>query len=421
MSRLIQTLLSGGRPDLKADLGGQDIPALSRLAEYRYAGQPMLDHVRSLLGRLLDDPPPIVRAGSPVMRPWWEPVPAVYLAAALEHVGLPEVAGANQGLAPHARESASSARELLREEGCPFYVREHAVALIVSRRKPASMIGSGALGETYMQFACSLDLRSLYRLARQEARVAGDTEGEARLEAFRDQVEMLGVFGGPPAPPLGEDVVAGLGYTEQSERHRALNALRYFRLVARMQEPDWFRERLRQERERPSSRLNILVGPAGCGKSSWALERLDHTIMVSSDRMRRELTGDPSDQSQNYLVFQRCMDRVRAELGRGREVTFDATNYSEELRSMPVQAGRWSGARIVSYFFDVSLAESLRRNRDRSRMVPEEVIRRHYRLLEPPALYEADRHMFVDPAGAVHQYWPAPGGTGDSTDTGREG
>ncbi|MHC4789310.1 MAG: AAA family ATPase, partial [Planctomycetota bacterium] len=73
----------------------------------------------------------------------------------------------------------------------------------------------------------------------------------------------------------------------------------------------------------------MLVGAAGCGKSSWAQEHLAETSLVSSDQMREELTGDPGDQSQNYLVFQRCMDRVREWLREGREVTFDATNCSE--------------------------------------------------------------------------------------------
>jgi protein phosphatase len=173
-----------------------------------------------------------------------------------------------------------------------------------------------------------------------------------------------------------------------------------------MTEPDWFAERLRLEAGRPSGRLHLLIGPAGCGKSSWAESELSGTALVSSDRMREELTGDPNDQSQNYLVFQRCMDRVRRLLGEGREVTFDATNCTESLRSMPVQAARWSGAEVSSYFFDVGVEAALERNRGRARVVPESVVRRHCRLLTPPALYEADRHFLVDAEGRARAYWP---------------
>ena len=87
-------------------------------------------------------------------------------------------------------------------------------------------------------------------------------------------------------------------------------------------------------------------------------------------------------------------------------MTFDATNYMERLREEPVQAARWSGAEIHSYYFDTSLRTALERNRRRRRRVPEQVIQRHYRLLTPPALHEADQHWVVDEDGNARLYWP---------------
>jgi len=405
MKSLIQSFINGVPPE--PDAFSPDGPVfLAPLQDYECNGRPLLECVRRALDILLEDPPPPPKADGPTTRPWWSAVPAVYLAAAMRHAALPSMAQPGGGMPPHSKQSASMARELLRAAECPFEVREHAVALIRNARKPDSLLGSGALGETYMEFACALDLRVLYRLRLAEAQATGDEEEQRRMQAFREHLEQLGVFGAPPAPPLTPRQVEELGYDDPADRHRALNALRYFQLVARMTEPDWYRQRLRDERNRKPCRLNVLIGPAGSGKSTWAREHLPETAIVSSDRMRRELTGDPADQSQNYLVFQRCMDRIREELHRGRDVTFDATNYSENLRTMPLQAGRWSGAEICSYLMDVGLRESLERNRDRKRRVPEDVIRGHYPGLELPALYEADRHFVVGPDGLAHQYWP---------------
>ncbi|MFO7957350.1 MAG: AAA family ATPase [Candidatus Brocadiia bacterium] len=405
MKSLIRSLMNGESPD--PDAFSPDGPAfLARLQDYHINDQPLLECIRRTVEALFEDPPPEPEGEGATMRPWWSPTPAACLAALMRHAALPPVADPDGGMPPHAKQSASMARELLRTAGCPFEVREHTVALIRNARKPDSLLGSGALAETYMQFACGLDLRTLYSLRMAEAHVANDEDEQGRLEAFHEHVEQLGVFAAPPAPPLSPQEVAELGYDDPAERHRALNALRYFRLVARMTEPDWYAERLREERGREPCRLNVVVGPAGSGKSTWVHEHLSDTVIVSSDRMRRELTGDPADQSQNYLVFQRCMDRIREELHRGREVTFDATNYSEKLRTMPLQAGRWSGAEICSYLMDVGLREALRRNEERERRVPEDVIRRHYRGLELPALYEADRHFVVGPDGKARQYWP---------------
>jgi predicted kinase len=416
MNAFLSSLLNAERIDVARALAapGEQTPDLLVVGTLTCSDPALTTHVQAAMDALLEDLPPAVAASAePALSPWWSAMPAAYVAAVFRHVGLAEVCSAGgraERLAlPHARESVRVAREVLREAGVPFVVREHAASLILAAGKVAGLPGSGAPAETYMKLSCALDLQALYHMERAELRALGCGDDDLpvrRLEAFRARAEECGVFGTPHPPPLAPERVAEIGFRAPNERHRALNALRYFALVARMNEPQWFVERLRQERDRPSGRLHLLIGPAGSGKSTWARTHLSKVEVVSTDRMREELTGDPSDQSQNYLVFQRCMDRVRTLLGEGRQVIFDATNYCESLRMMPVQAGRWSGAEIVAYFFDVGLTEALRRNQLRPRAVPEPVIRKQYRLLEPPALYEADRHCTVDADGGLVQYWP---------------
>jgi predicted kinase len=416
MEKFRQSLLNAERLDLAAELArcGDELPFLCRLADFPCGERSLLEHTQSAMDALLGDPPPAPpRSTNSVLVPWWSPMPAAYVAALFQHVGLPEACSSSAGRVPltmpHARESVHVMRDVLRSWGVPFTVREHAVALVLSQDRPAGLVGSGAPPETYMRLSCALDLMALYHLRRADRRASGaESDVESlRLEAFRKRAEEIGVFGCPYVARLAPERMFEVGFKEPRERHRMLNSMRYFELVARMNEEEWFVERLRLARDKPRGRLHLLVGPAGCGKSHWAGQHLADTAIVSSDRMREELTGDPADQSQNYLVFQRCMDRIRERLRDGEEVTFDATNYSEELRSMPVQAARWSGAEIVSYFFDVSLAGGLARNAMRARSVPEEAIRKQYRLLELPALYEADRNMVVGQEGGASLYWPA--------------
>ena len=340
-------------------------------------------------------------------------MPALYIAAPLLHVGRGSARSPGNIPAgvppPHARHSARVARSFLRRIRVPFTIREHAVALISHHGKPANLARSGAPAETFLRLACQLNLEALYRLSRAEMAAAPEAvPGERRLslEAFRQRAQQLGVFHAPPECPLGPQELAAFGIQDPQQAHRAANALRYFRLRSSLVARQWFVERLRQETRRPCGRLVLLIGPAGCGKSSWARQQLQHTQIISSDRTRAELTGDPADQSRNYLVFQRCTARMRAMLKAGESVTFDATNYSEELRRLPVEAARRCGAEIHSYFFDVDLTTVLQRNQQRARRVPEHVIRRHFRLLTPPALYEADQQWVVDCDGEARLYWP---------------
>jgi len=386
------------------------VPALGALRGWPYGDRTLIEHIQAVLDAVCNDPLPFEAPGSrPVS--WWSAMPALYVAALFQHAGLPAAVSRRRGptscLVPHARDSAVVARAALREMGMDFAVREHAVGLLLHQNKPFSLPAAGAPAETYQRLSCCVDLHAVHALRAAEARAWRDNPADvARLTTFRQTAEQLGIFDSPHPPPLDADRVRSLGFLEPRELYRALNALRYFELDARMYEKEWCVERLRQESSMPRGRLHLLIGPAGTGKSHWAAEHLAHTQVISSDQMRQELTGDPADQSQNYLVFQRCMDRVRALLHAGAEVTFDATNYSRALRHRPVQAARWSAAEIVSYFFDVGLKPALGRNAGRERIVPEPVIRRQHRLLEPPALYEADRHVVVDERSEARVYWP---------------
>jgi len=420
MNKLKQTL-AGAEPLDVAHLA-PDLPPLRALTGFTLGGIPLLALTQLVVDALRTNLPFAQPPEGDARPPWWHPMPALYAAGLFKYVGLGTVhwsGTAPGGVAPpHERAGAALARDWLRRIGLPFEVREHAVALILNQRKAQSLVRSGAPDATLLRLACRLHLGALHQLARAEADALAQAgiappHRAGRLEAFRNRAERLGVLDSPPAAPLRTKDVARLGFSQPRAAHRAANALRYFWLAAGFGAPDWCRRRLLEEAGQPRGRLNLLIGPAAAGKSSWAAGHLRHGgphgegRLVSSDLMRAELTGDPADQSRNFLVFQRCADMIRTCLRRGETVTFDATNYMEELRRMPVQAARWTGAEVHAYFLDVSMTEALRRNGTRPRRVPEKVIERHFHMLTPPALYEADQHWAVDTEGQARLYWPA--------------
>jgi predicted kinase len=391
-------------------------PQLRALQRFRRRGIPLDELARRTFESLRRSPPPQSQTPPEHSPPWWQSGPATCQAAVFCHVGLGVLdspkSSSPEALPPHAAESAQLAREILRHLEVPFTVREHALALIRNFRRPENLVGSGSPDETYLRLACTLDLRCLHALKLTELQSLPEEDGETvekqqkRLATFRERAESLSIFGLVPASPLPLETIREHGFSDAETEHRMVNALRFLRLKAGIDEADTLRDRLQAPEEKRGRKVHLLVGPAGSGKSSWARENLDHTRIVSSDQMREELTGDPSDQSQNYLVFERCMTRVRHFLEQGEPVTFDATNYREDLRDQPVQTARWCGAEIHSYYFDIPLETALDRNQSRPRRVPEHVIRRHYRLMTPPALYESDQHHVVDQHGHCTLYWP---------------
>lgn len=72
--------------------------------------------------------------------------------------------------------------------------------------------------------------------------------------------------------------------------------------------------------------LHILVGPSGAGKSRFAADNFPARQIISSDDLRQDLLGDPTDQTNNSLVFKTLHKLVALRLKQGLPTVIDATN-----------------------------------------------------------------------------------------------
>ena len=80
-------------------------------------------------------------------------------------------------------------------------------------------------------------------------------------------------------------------------------------------------------------KLLLPVGISGSGKSTWIKANTDaNTVVVSPDDIRRELTGNISDQTKNGQVWALAFQRVADALNNGKNVILDATNVKSEDR-----------------------------------------------------------------------------------------
>lgn len=77
----------------------------------------------------------------------------------------------------------------------------------------------------------------------------------------------------------------------------------------------------------------IPIGISGSGKSTWikSLESKGFEV-ISPDEIRRELTGNISDQTRNEDVFPIAFQRTIDFLNNGTSVIFDATNVKSYYR-----------------------------------------------------------------------------------------
>jgi predicted kinase len=134
------------------------------------------------------------------------------------------------------------------------------------------------------------------------------------------------------------------------------------------------------------------VGIPGSGKTAFlkpfALKQ-SYTY-ISPDEIRAELLGDAADQSKNQEVWDEAYRRVAASLFRGETVVFDATFSENDKRKEFIAFARRNGAtKVQGVFSAVPLEIANERNRQRTRVVPDHVLRRmHASLMEHPPTVE---------------------------------
>jgi predicted kinase len=122
----------------------------------------------------------------------------------------------------------------------------------------------------------------------------------------------------------------------------------------------------------PADALVVLIGAAASGKSTFAGAHFVADDVVSSDRLRAEMTGATSDD----IVFAELHRRVQARLAAGLLVVVDATNTDWMWRAELLADARRDGRPAIAIVFHLPLEVCLARNAARPRTVPASVVRR---------------------------------------------
>lgn len=127
--------------------------------------------------------------------------------------------------------------------------------------------------------------------------------------------------------------------------------------------------------------LFVLIGPAGVGKSTYvANHKAQDDVVLSSDKIRMELGNT---QQVNNVVF----DKMQADAiaNRDKNVFYDATNLTRKHR-IPLYKKMKAHFHVVAAFLYKPLATVLKNNKNRTAVVPEEVVIRMYKSIEVPRL-----------------------------------
>ena len=134
----------------------------------------------------------------------------------------------------------------------------------------------------------------------------------------------------------------------------------------------------------------MMVGIPGSGKSTYAkkLAELMDVNIISSDDIREELSGDASNQKINKDVFRLVYQRMNKSLRNGKNVLVDSTAISSRARATFIKNAAQFKCLKIAWVVDTDLEECIKRNNNRDRVVPENVIRNMQEWFEEPQLDE---------------------------------
>ena len=132
----------------------------------------------------------------------------------------------------------------------------------------------------------------------------------------------------------------------------------------------------------PRNTLVVLVGPAGCGKSTFAGRHFRPTQVVSSDECRALISDDPCNQNVSGHAFELMHLIIEKRLLLGRLTVCDATNLDRAARNSLLRIARRFSFSTAAIVFDVPLDVCVQRNSGRRRVVPEEALRNQYAMFE---------------------------------------
>lgn len=141
--------------------------------------------------------------------------------------------------------------------------------------------------------------------------------------------------------------------------------------------------------------IEVLVGPSGVGKSTYARTRLAQFeksgiagIILSSDALRAEMWGDESDQRDPQKIFEEMGRRARSALKEGVWVIYDATNLSEKFRRHFLSSLEKIPCFKNCVVFAAPPSVCIERQKKRERKVPEYVVWKQVMQFQMPHYYE---------------------------------
>ena len=156
------------------------------------------------------------------------------------------------------------------------------------------------------------------------------------------------------------------------------------------------------------NKIIMLIGAAASGKSTAAPKiaaKHQNAVILSTDRIRAALYGAEHIQGDLQEIEAVLYDRIKNAIKQNKNIILDSTHFKKEYRAKIIKNfAKYS--EFSAYFFNYPFSVIYKRNKERARRVPFEVLAAMYKELKkaPPLLSEGFKNIIkvCDSLKSVH-------------------
>ena len=139
------------------------------------------------------------------------------------------------------------------------------------------------------------------------------------------------------------------------------------------------------------NKIIMLIGAAASGKSTAApkIAAENNAVILSTDKMRAELYGAEHIQG-NWIDIEAVLyDRIKNAIKADKNIILDSTHFKKEYRAKIIK-NFTKYSEFSAYYFNYPFSVIYKRNKERARRVPFEVLAAMYEHLKnaPPTVAE---------------------------------
>ena len=155
------------------------------------------------------------------------------------------------------------------------------------------------------------------------------------------------------------------------------------------------------------NKIIMLIGAPASGKST-AAEKIaaeNNAVILSTDKIRAELYGAENIQGNWRDIEAVLYDRIKDAIKTDKNIILDSTHYKKEYRAKIIKEFSWdvlgaNSSEFSAYFFNYPFSVIYKRNKERARRVPFDVLAAMYSELSaaPPTLaegFKSIKQMYV--------------------------